>query len=86
MAKVFPMGSHTPAVFDYIEVDQSSNQERHSANGHISPLAYETKIVPCTKVRYSRVRPKWFKRPLDISNYSRVLFFKGNTATYAKPR
>jgi len=32
------------AVFEYIEVDYNRNR-RHSANGHISPLAFENKMV-----------------------------------------
>ncbi|KIX12512.1 transposase [Dethiosulfatarculus sandiegensis] len=32
------------AVFEYIEVDYNRTK-RHSANGHISPLAYEMKKV-----------------------------------------
>ena len=31
-------------VFEYIEVDYKRNR-RHSANGHINPLAFENKIV-----------------------------------------
>jgi putative transposase len=32
------------AVFEYVEVDYNRNR-RHSANGHISPLAFENKMV-----------------------------------------
>ena len=32
------------AVFEYIEVDYNRNR-RHSANGYISPLAFENQIV-----------------------------------------
>ena len=32
------------AVFEYIEVDYNRTR-RHSANGYISPLAYENKMV-----------------------------------------
>ncbi|MCF8034801.1 MAG: IS3 family transposase, partial [Desulfarculaceae bacterium] len=32
------------AVFEYIEVDYNRTR-RHSANGHISPLAYEHKMI-----------------------------------------
>ena len=32
------------AAFEYIEMDYNRTR-RHSANGHISPLAYENKMV-----------------------------------------
>jgi putative transposase len=32
------------AVFEYIEVDYNRTR-RHSANGYISPLAFENKMV-----------------------------------------
>ncbi len=46
------------AVFEYIKVDYNRTR-RHSANGHISPLAFETKMIayPIVRCYWARSLP-----------------------------
>lgn len=49
------------AVFEYIEVYYNRTR-RHRANGYISLVAFETKMIALANVRCARVRSDWPKR------------------------